>query len=158
MRKEFLKKSNKGFSLVELIIVIAIMAVLIGILAPQYLRYVEKTRLQKDNSAMAEIANGIKIAMSDETINTKTITGTTITIAGAVNNDKTITFTTTTGTVEEELSKVIGTSFKTTSNSYNKSDKPIVFTITKTDNGATVGAVGWIEKVGDTPSTTAKIF
>ena len=31
------KMNNKGFSLVELIIVIAIMAVLIVVLAPQYL-------------------------------------------------------------------------------------------------------------------------
>lgn len=38
------KLNNKGFSLVELIIVIAIMAVLIGVLAPQYLKYVERSR------------------------------------------------------------------------------------------------------------------
>ncbi|MDE7360278.1 MAG: prepilin-type N-terminal cleavage/methylation domain-containing protein, partial [Lachnospiraceae bacterium] len=39
-----MKKQNmndKGFSLVELIIVIAIMAILIVVLAPQYLKYVE---------------------------------------------------------------------------------------------------------------------
>ena len=37
-------KSNKGFSLIELIVVIAIMAVLVGILAPQFILYVERTR------------------------------------------------------------------------------------------------------------------
>ena len=48
MKREQKSLTNKGFSLVELIIVVAIMAVLIGVLAPQYLRYVEKTRLQRD--------------------------------------------------------------------------------------------------------------
>lgn len=35
------QKNNKGFSLVELIVVIAIMAVLVGVLAPQLMKYVE---------------------------------------------------------------------------------------------------------------------
>lgn len=42
------KRENGGFSLVELIIVIAIMAVLVGILAPQYLSYMHKARVAAD--------------------------------------------------------------------------------------------------------------
>lgn len=45
MKKE--KMNDKGFSLVELIIVIAIMAVLVVVLAPQYLKYVERSRIQQ---------------------------------------------------------------------------------------------------------------
>ncbi|MFT3983979.1 MAG: type II secretion system protein [Lachnospiraceae bacterium] len=60
------KMNNKGFSLVELIIVIAIMAVLIAVLAPQFLRYVEKSRYQKDITAVAELENAVEIAMANE--------------------------------------------------------------------------------------------
>ena len=60
--------TNKGFSLVELIIVVAIMAVLIGVLAPQYLRYVEKSRLQRDNTSIGELANVVKMASAEESV------------------------------------------------------------------------------------------
>ena len=60
------RKNNKGFSLVELIVVVAIMAVLVGVLAPAYLRYVEKSRIQKDDSAIAEIVEAVKIAAAEE--------------------------------------------------------------------------------------------
>ena len=54
------KLNNKGFSLVELIIVIAIMAVLIGVLAPQYLKYVEKSRESADLDNYEVILTGIE--------------------------------------------------------------------------------------------------
>lgn len=62
------KTNNKGFSLVELIVVIAIMAVLMGVLAPQFLKYVEKSRAQRDASAVGEVYNATKIALADEKI------------------------------------------------------------------------------------------
>ena len=54
---------DHGFSLVELIVVIAIMAVIIGIVTPAYLRYIEKTRIQRDESAAGEIFRAAEIAV-----------------------------------------------------------------------------------------------
>ena len=56
---------NKGFSLVELIVVVAIMAVLVGILAPAYLSYVEKTRKGADEDMAEEVRHSIEVATAE---------------------------------------------------------------------------------------------
>ncbi len=63
MRKE--RMNDKGFSLVELIIVIAIMAILLVVLAPQYLRYVERSRNSTDLQNAAEIVTALQIYAAD---------------------------------------------------------------------------------------------
>ena len=60
------KKSNGGFSLVELIIVIAIMAALVAILAPQYIKYVEKSRATVCASNLEQAAEGYNIERIDQ--------------------------------------------------------------------------------------------
>ena len=60
------KQKNKGFSLIELIVVVAIMAVLVGVLAPAYLRYVEKARRQTCYWNMDNVVREVQLrAFSD---------------------------------------------------------------------------------------------
>lgn len=57
--------NNKGFSLVELIVVIAIMAVLVGVLGPQFMKYVEKGRQSTDIQTVDNIATALKTYYTD---------------------------------------------------------------------------------------------
>lgn len=59
-------RNNKGFSLVELIVVIAIMAVLMGILAPTLIGNIEKSRESKDLQNLDSIRQAAVTAMATE--------------------------------------------------------------------------------------------
>lgn len=59
-------KKNKGFSLVELIIVIAIMAILAAAIAPALIRYIDKSRKADDIAAAETINTAIQTSMSNE--------------------------------------------------------------------------------------------
>ena len=54
------KENNKGFSLVELIVVIAIMVVLIAVLGSTILGYVEKSKYSKDMQALDAVNTAVK--------------------------------------------------------------------------------------------------
>ncbi|MDD6186634.1 MAG: type II secretion system protein [Oscillospiraceae bacterium] len=121
------KLNKKGFSLVELIVVVAIMAVLVGVLAPSLLRYVEKTRVQKDASAVSEVVEAARLSMADETVNKKTATGSKITIA----SDGSITCDTTDNALSAEVKKAVpSVSFSSASRA------AVTITVTKDANGA----------------------
>ncbi len=146
------KMNNKGFSLVELIIVIAIMAILIAVLAPQYLRYVEKSRLQADNSAVGEVANAVKVAVANDVI------------ASEISGDETYTFKTAAEApafgktnLDAELSNVVGNQVQMKSNTYKNGGCPTLsIIIDGTTNTIQVSGSDYVKEVGQ--SGTGLLF
>lgn len=161
MKREQKSLTNKGFSLVELIIVVAIMAVLIGVLAPQYLRYVEKTRLQRDNTGISDFANVLKIAATEEDVNAEigaaaatfqfnTSTPPALQHSGSAKLDAEVDLTVAYDTTNSAYKDVT-----LTSNAYNAAGatKPEI-TVTVNGNGiVSVQCKKWIEKPGKAPIT-----
>lgn len=64
------ENDKKGFSLVELIIVMAIMAILVGIVASQVLPYMDKSRQSKDQQVLSSILTDVvsSVAQSGQTL------------------------------------------------------------------------------------------
>ena len=69
--QKYLSGEREGFSLIELIIVIAIMAILIGVVALVVLPYLESSRESTDRAAMNEVATAFKSAASNATLASK---------------------------------------------------------------------------------------
>ncbi len=59
---------NKGFSLVELIVVIAIMAILVGVAVPVYTQYIGNANDAVDEQAIGEVEHAIEVLLIDNEI------------------------------------------------------------------------------------------
>ena len=59
---------NKGFSLVELIIVIAIIAILSAALAPQIMKYIEKARVSTDKRTCQSLKSCLYAALTNDDV------------------------------------------------------------------------------------------
>ncbi|MCI6649370.1 MAG: type II secretion system protein [Lachnospiraceae bacterium] len=66
MRNELSKRGNKrnsGFTLVELIIVIALIGMLVAVLTPNYVKYLDRSRWASDKNDCENLLNEIKTAV-----------------------------------------------------------------------------------------------
>ena len=63
--REQKNKLNKGFSLVELIVVIAIMAILVGVIATTFVRYVAKSQTTANDSNVKILKGAVEVALTD---------------------------------------------------------------------------------------------
>lgn len=58
--------NNRGFSLVELIVVVLIMAIVAVALAPQVMKWVENSRVSSDIKTLGDLEENCKLAIADE--------------------------------------------------------------------------------------------
>ncbi|WP_312494490.1 type II secretion system protein [Anaerosporobacter sp.] len=106
---------NKGFSLVELIVVIAIMAILAIVIAPQVMKYIGQSRTSVDATNITSYKTAVNTALADEAVYAE--------VAGAAGNIKievkppvatpsfVYTNTTSTSKLVKELDTILGSTY-----------------------------------------------
>lgn len=148
--KNIERKNNKGFTLVELIIVIAIIAVLAAVLAPQYVKYIERSRQGVDANTISEVKHIVEV----EAGITQNLSACTVTVSGA---DGTITVNGTAAAgqslvSQDNIREAAGTvgAFK------SKLGKTGTFTIIVSADGSTKYGTNTANAVTDLQSGSAK--
>lgn len=141
------KMNNKGFSLVELIIVIAIMAILAGAIAPALIRYIDKSRKSNDVSSGKTIKTAVETAMGNEVAYeelTNNGSGSTLTITPGGTSASAVTSNVTTVSSDtlEEVFNNIGEKTPKIKYKKNGADK---FVVTITSKGS---VKVWLAKTG----------
>ena len=128
MKKAQKRLGNKVFSLVELIVVIAIMAVLVGVLAPTLIKNVEKSKESKDQQNLDSVKEAITTVLSDQDYY-DTLYNNSITVNGKTGSLSISSDLSGSNTALSEIKDSLGsTEVKMSSKKYNNSN--VTFTIT----------------------------
>lgn len=69
--KESVKKNRKGYTLTELIVVVAILGILAAVGAPMILNQIDKARTSADDANAKAISNAYKVAVANDSNNAK---------------------------------------------------------------------------------------
>lgn len=130
-------RNNKGFSLVELIIVIAIMAILVGVMAPQLIKYIEKTNVSSDTQLCDTVKSAVTTAVMDPTVLNDSASATKIAGFNTWTNVKSLTGTT---EVEKAIQDTLGMTGTTIANidnqlkSWNSGTKTVQFMVVSSNS------------------------
>lgn len=113
MKREQKRLGNKGFSLVELIVVIAIMAVLVVVLAPTLIGKIEESREGTDFDTLGQVRTQVVNALADEDIYKEVVPATGSAVYKIEQNECKVTLIsgdgiTVSGKLEAELQEVLG--------------------------------------------------
>ena len=108
MKAKSKKLNNKGFSLVELIIVMAIMVILVGAVAPQVFKYVERAREAKDLQLVNTAFTAVQTAVLSSEVAVEKVTNQSI-------DDALETISTSTPDVSAEIKSLLGADMETES-------------------------------------------
>lgn len=73
--EDMMKKSNAGFSLVELVVVVLIMAIIAVALIPSIMQWVENSRISVDFQNYDSLVEAINVAITDENALSETFDG-----------------------------------------------------------------------------------
>lgn len=123
-----LKKSNAGFTLVELIVVIAILGILTAVLVPQYIQYIEKSRVASDNNMAATLLSEVQTGIVQAAESNTAFTAGAITITSSAVTDS--------GTLGSAVLETIDQNWDTARVKNTKHSPGDTYTITYTATGA----------------------
>lgn len=126
------KLDNNGFSLVELIIVIAIMAILTAVIGSQVIPYMEKSRVSKDRSTLDTVYTSFQTVAADYGFNA-TATTTDYPDCTSMNTNDAAACT----SASSELTELVGF------NATDLKSKWVSKTTTKSDSTTTINGVAF---------------